>query len=381
MTEILTPNAVTSEYDLSVRGGKLAFWKQILPMKQIHYTAKDGTRQTANFDRQYLTDLANNRAVDQVGFLLADKDNAHTMDPERWRGTVEAMEVRDDGLYGKIVFPNADAAKAVIDNPNLGVSARIREGVAKSDGTQISRGIIHVLGTLDPQVEGMSPWQTADLSQSDKDVLDLSNERFEEMATKKLSDYSEADIDKMTEDELDSFLAEFAPEFDGTVFNEGEGDEPEESDEPDESDDDEEFEEPAPSPELVGAGADMSKVQSDIDLANGRAAYAEQQARQALSELAQARWDKQRDGYLSEGVPPHMLDLAAPILARHSDMVIDLSNEDGEDVNVAQIVRGLLDAAKGVVDLSNEAGHSGTFRSGDGDDPDAAMLATWAQQG
>ena len=53
MNSILTP-AVTSEaVDLSKNG--LAFWKQILPMKKIDYTAKDGKRSSIVFDEKYLT--------------------------------------------------------------------------------------------------------------------------------------------------------------------------------------------------------------------------------------------------------------------------------------------------------------------------------------
>lgn len=370
---ILTPMsdpAAIDDIQLSA-SGKVAFWKMILPRKSVEYTAKDGTRQTLDFDEAYLTDLAKNAAVDSCGFLLADKENGHTMDPERWRGDVAKFEVRPDGLYGKVVFPNADAAKAVLDNPKLGVSARIREGVQKSDGTVIPRGIIHVLGTLDPQISGMSDWETADLSKSGE-VLDLTEEHYKEpdMATKttkteakSLRDFTEADIDAMTDDELDEFLSEFVPEFSDIV------------DEDDDDDDDEVVDETKDERELVGAGADMSKVAEDIELANGRAAYATSRAEDALSRLAESEWKSTSAEYLAAGVPPHLLDLAKPILARADEMVIDLSNTGEKDINVASIVIGLLDAAKGTIDMSNEAGHTGTFA--EGEDPDAEILANW----
>lgn len=373
---VITP-MFDGEYDFAkADGGGLAFWKQILPKGTIHYTAHDGSRQTLNFTDEYLRDLASNKAVDKVPFMLADEANRHTMDPERQRGDVVAMEVREDGLYGKIVFPNADLAKAVLANPELGVSARIREGIQKSDGTTLSRGIIHVLGTLDPQVSGMAPWEATDLSQSGDAVLDLSNATYDteggaDMArdTKKaLEDYSEADLDAMTEDELDAFLAEFAPEFDGTL-DEDEFDEDESENEDDDEDAD----------QLVGAGADMSKVQKDIELANSRASYAEKKAQDALTRLAQTQWEADRQAYLAAGVPPHALDLAKPVLAQADDLVIDLSNTGGsDDTNASAIVRGLLDALKGTVDLSNERGHAGTFS--EGEDPDAELLAVWESQ-
>lgn len=369
MSTLQTPSC-SGEYDFAKHEGRLAFWKQILPKKTVHYTAKDGSRQVVNFDEQYLTDLATSKAVDKIGFLLADKDNAHTMDPEKWRGEVAEMQVREDGLYGKIVFPSPEAAAAVLANPDLGVSARIRENVAKSDGSVIRRGLIHVLGTLDPQVSGMSGWQTADLSNEGESVLDLSDEEYEDMADEKptdevkkdkpLSEYTEADIDAMTDEELDAFLAAHAvPE---STYTEDNAEEPEEA--------------------LAGAGADMSKPQDQmqIDLANEAVAKANARADEAMRRVAEAEWREERAAYASRGVPPHALDLAAPVLNRPDDMVIDLSNSGDADVNVSEVVRSLLGALEGTVDLSNEIGHSGTFSANDSDDPDRALLDAWNAQ-
>jgi hypothetical protein len=347
--------------------GSLAYWKQILPKKTIRYTGKDGKRHSIDFNDEFLHDLANNKIVDEVGFLLADKDNAHTMDPERWRGKVDQFQVRDDGLYAKIVFPNREAAKAVLDNPNLGVSARIIDGGREgSDGTTVSRGIVHVLGTLDPQVSGMSGWQTADLSTEAGDLLDLTSETFEEkdMArdkNKSVTDYTAEDIEALDGEELDSFLAELADLLDGSL----ETDEAE-----DDLDNDEDLDE-----EREPAMSLSNEAQGQIDLANDR-------ANTALRQLALSRWEKTRDDYLSAGVPPHLLDLAAPIFTVPDEFVVDLSNTEGQgaEVDVSRIVRGLLDAAKGTIDLSAEEGHGGTFKAGDGEDPDAEYLNLWNAQ-
>jgi hypothetical protein len=115
------------------------------------------------------------------------------------------------------------------------------------------------------------------------------------------------------------------------------------------------------------------KAKDDIELANQAVASANARANEALKRVAEAEWREERNTLLGEGVPPHALDLAAPVLNRADDMVIDLSNEDGEDVNASQIVRDLLDSMKGMVDLSTEEGHSGT---GNGDE-DAELLAKW----
>jgi len=370
---IVTP-AYDGDFDLSGRDGKVAFWKQILPMKRIHYTAKDGTRQQMDFNAEYLRGLAKAAAVDSVGFLLADKDNRHTMDPERWRGKVAAFEVREDGdpeqrgLWGKIVFPSTEAAKAVLDNPELGVSARIRPNVEKSDGTTVPAGIIHVLGTLDPQVSGMSPWQPADLSNDEPgDVLDLSDEEYEDMADEdKFANLTVEDIDSLTEEDLDAFL-----ESVGVDLGDYTGDRGDQTKVVEDAKDDSPRE-----PALAGAGADMSRPDGDeIDLARQAVIDANARANEALRRVADAEWRSTRDAYLREGVPAYALDLAAPVLNRADDMVIDLSHFGEDDVDVSKTVRGLLDALKGTVDLSAEEGHNGVHSGGE--NPDQAVLDRW----
>lgn len=118
---------------------------------------------------------------------------------------------------------------------------------------------------------------------------------------------------------------------------------------------------------------------SDLDLANARADQATAFANEALRRVADAEWREERGVYLSNGVPPAALDLAAPVLNRASDMVIDLSNSGEDDVNVSAVVRGLLDSLKGTVDLSAESGHFGT--AGEGENPDQAILDRWTIQG
>lgn len=372
-----TPTLHNAEFDLAASSnGQLAFWKQILPMKAIHYTAKDGTRQVIDFTKDYLAGLATNTAVDSLGFLLADAGNKHTMDPERWRGKIAKLEVREDGtdpeasgLWGKVVFPSQEAAKAVLDNPELGVSARIRPNVQRSDGSTVPAGLIHVLGTLDPQVSGMKPWQATDLSNDEDEILDLSEEEYDEMpksteGQKAIEDMTEEDLKAMTEAELDAFL--LAAGLDPADFADLE-DEVAEGDEP-------EVDQNGAKRELVGAELSTTG-NKDIDLARQEAADARAETRGLARRVAEAEWKATRDEYVAAGVPPHALDLAAPVLNRTDDMVIDLSSLGDEDVNVSEAVRGLLDALKGTVDLSTEEGHFG-LHSGD-DNPDTAILARW----
>ncbi len=387
-TSILTP-AVTSDIELADPNSRLAYWKQVLPMRTVRYTAKDGSRQKADFTEQYLRDLAKNQIVDKVGFLLADADNKHTMDPERMRGDVTAWQVRTEGekpgLYAKVVFPDARSAAAVLTNPDLGVSARIRPETERSDGTKVGPGIVHVLGTLDPQIDGMGGWETADLSLTEDEVIDLSASTYEETTVPKpktLDEYTSADIEAMDEDALNAFLVEFAPEFDATLDADEDGDEPE-GDEDDPAEDDEDDTDDEDDDGLDTEGADMSRTQADIDLANQRANEALAENARMRADLGTQRWETTRERYLSEGVPPHMLDLAAPVLSQYDDMVIDLSNgaEDESDLNVGEVVRGLLDAAKGMIDLSVEKGHSGTLAPGQTDPEEDAVLEQWTING
>lgn len=360
------------------KDGRLSYWKQVLPQKLIHYTTKSGKRATLDFNEQYLTDLAkafDNQVLDQTPFMLADKDNEHTMDAERQRGEVTevrlAREGETPGLYAKITFPNADAAKAVVNNPKLGVSARIREGVPMNDGTVVPRAMIHVLGTLDPQVTGMAPWVPAvDLSFDPTDnILDLSGENYEGAPVAKDKNEkpvmpTEAEIDAMSEAEVDAFLEKFAPGILGDIELPAEdADEDEQTLEADK--------------ELEPALS--AKAKADIELAISRATAAEARTNEALALMAEARWEKYQSENLAAGVPPYVLDLAKPVLNRHEDMVIDLSNENGaEDVNTSEIVRQLVEGYKGTVDLSREGGHEGSI-GGQGD-PDAAALAIWENQ-
>lgn len=379
--------APTFESDFSMVGKK-TFWKHILPESVVHYTDGSGKRQTVNFDRGYLTDLVDTfkaKGLDETPFQLADKDNRHTMDPERRRGEVTDMRLASDGespgLWAKVECPTAKAAKAIIHNPKLGVSARIREGIETSDGRVFKRGIIHVLGTLDPQVTGLESWQAVDLS-NEANVLDLSNASYEVATMAKkvtykadVSDYTEADIDAMTDDEIVAFNEHFEIEMPSdeelaTLMAELEAD-PEEDDGPDS-----EVVDDARKDELVDTKL-SKKAQRDIELANSSAALANDRVRKVEKELADAKWATKRADYLRLGVPAHLLDLATPIMARADVVEIDLSNSEEDDINVTEIVTAMLDAQKGLIDINLSNG----FVDASGkDDEDQAVLDAWERQ-
>lgn len=400
---ILTPR-LDDEF---ARAGAKSYWKRVLPIRAINYVDKAGKARVIDFDERYLADV---KASFEAGalddsksapFVLADKDNAHTMDPERFRGEVTAMaresELPDDikaaivasegrltpGLYSRIDFASKKAAKAVVLNPKLPVSMRIRENVERSDGQKFPAVAIHVLGTMDPKIPGLGAWlpATADLSEyAADDIVDLSDKTYREttvgkqkktkdvqlgggtatIEVPKIEDVDADDIAKWTDEQLTAFLEQYAPgEGDGDDSGDGDGDDDsgDGDGDGDDSDDD--------SPEATLSNT----ANADIQFANEQAANAQRQAREALNRAAQIEWSATRSGLIREGVPPHVLDLAEPVLSRANDTVLDLSNFDEDDLNVTEIVRELVAGYKGTIDLSVAAGHGGN----DDSDPEKAV--------
>lgn len=165
----------TMVVDLS---GRRLWRKQILPLTTIEYKGRK-----IRFDRQYHLDLVRSfkeKAVDQSSFQLADANNAHTNDPERQRGELVELKAEKEGLFG--YFELGDKGEAVVTaNPKLGVSARIVENYRRADGKTFPRVLQHTLGTLDPRITGMKPWESVELSNEQVDsVIDLAGRTYKE---------------------------------------------------------------------------------------------------------------------------------------------------------------------------------------------------------
>jgi hypothetical protein len=226
----------------------------------------------------------------------------------------------------------------------------------------------HVLGTLDPRVRGMGPWQAVQLSNETVPVVDLTAARYTDeegtvpatLTTEQrdellalLGKIKKDEKPELTDEELDKLLADLDEEDgDGETGGEGEG--------------------ATKTPELVGAA--LSKPAAGaIELAAG----AEDRTRIAAleGEIALSKWAAERAELTSAGVPPAMLDLAAPLLSKAAG-VIDLSA--GSVTDPREIVRKVLAEAKGYVDLSAERGHgvAGTDEDKDTEQRDA-LLKTW----
>jgi hypothetical protein len=169
---ILTPFTGTEAVELGNR-----FWrKKVLPVGEVEYQGR-----ILKFTRDYLGRLVQSfkdAAYDQVPFQLADSKNTHTNDPDRTRGWVKAMELGDDGLY-VVAEVTPDGEEVLSKNPRLGVSARIVEDYARSDGLRFPAAIQHVLGTLDPRIPGLGAWQAIEAATPEPDtVVDLSAAMF-----------------------------------------------------------------------------------------------------------------------------------------------------------------------------------------------------------
>jgi hypothetical protein len=403
---IFTPRVQTA--DLTATGEKLVYWKQILPEAPIQYTQGGHTR-TINFDKKYHRDVIDafqKKAVDQTCFQLANPLNGHgrDFDPERQRAEVLDMATLDQlpddvkekvggvpGVYAKMRFFNKKAAKSVRDNPGLGVSARVRENFTRADGQFVKRAVIHVLGTIDPRVTGMSGWQAADLSYDPDNgyVLDLSNETYEGNVMAKgkgkngtVTLPSDEEIEAMTDEELAGYLADgaaAAQEFlDAEDEDDSDEDEDEDEDDSDDEDEDDSDDEGAENRELQTTGASLSnKQRNELDLANAQAKQANERANAALKRQAAAEFKAYRTEQILLGVPPEKIDLAENILNRADSMVVDLSNTGDEDVDVTDIVRALVEGYQGTIDMSVESGHAGSVDLANGDDPDQEMLDAW----
>ena len=169
---VLTPFTTAGAVEL----GNRQWRKKVLPVGDVEYKGR-----LLHFTRDYLGQLAaafTGRAYDQVPFQLADAANTHTNDPERTRGEITAMELGDDGLYITAELTE-DGEKVLAANPKLGVSARIVEDYARSDGKHYPAAIQHVLGTLDPRIPGLGGWEAIEAASPVPDeVIDLSASVF-----------------------------------------------------------------------------------------------------------------------------------------------------------------------------------------------------------
>jgi hypothetical protein len=356
------------------KAGRRKFWKQILPVTQIDYKG-----QKVSFDPKFHMDLAESfkaGAYDQVPLVFAGEQNNHNEDPRNFGGDIIDMEYRGPGKgQGTWALIEADkqAAREIRRNPKLGVSARIKQAVEKSDGRFFPRAVRHVLLTMNPRVQGMQPWQAVDLSDEDSafEVVDLTAAEYKEGNAKvktknkgRRSQPPQIDLSALSDEDFNDLLIDLATEVKERGLDQ-------------DTDDDEDVDETAPprrrksrvkTTKVVeresedddddpedDLDAELSDEDDDADetFANDNERSQFQQMRW---DLAEENWNRTRDRYLAEGVPAFFLDLAEPVLSQPDAVTIDLADDEDESLDVRETMTKMLDGLKAVVDLTGEIG-------------------------
>lgn len=370
---VLTPQSRSRVVDLS--GGR--YRKQILPLDSINYRGRKIT-----FDREYLSELVKafkQQACGSIPFQIANDKNEHTNDPERRRGTVVDLELGEDGLYG-IVELDEDGEKLIKKYPDLGVSARIYENYDRSDGNFFKAALQHVLGTLDPHVTGMKPWQAVALSNDfSGPVIDLSDSEFYDGKEEPNNVATKADLKtilaklresgdeaELTDEELDQLLAITDAMSESPTEPAGSTKEPAKpakKDEPAELSDEEldeliaaaeaEFEDPEEvedepegadpvaqtDPRLIAAS---NRHQKQLELANQRLDQQAIELARVRAELSAKRFESEQRTFAQQyGIPPRITELARPLLEGDDDgFTIQLAN--GDEVDAGAVMRKVL---------------------------------------
>jgi hypothetical protein len=381
------------------------FWrKRLLPVGSITYEGRK-----IDFTPEYLAGLAgtfHHRAYDQVPFQLAGQDNKHTNDVRAFGGEIAAMTAEPDGLWLTLSTTD-EGSKILHDNPRLGVSARIVEDYQRSDGQFYPAAIQHVLGTLDPRVPSLGPWQAVDLANDGVPVIDLSEITFDapDSGGETMPDLNAEQQARLArflavpEDQMNALLASLGSDGGtpgsgaapparpaaGTELSDAELAElmaaAEELDGDGGGDalTDAELEElMAEQGAPAGEGAALSgSAQLAIELANARAEENERQLREITGQLDGQRYEAERHRFMTDYfIAPYIVDLARPLL-EGTGHTIDLAN--GTEVDAGAIIRQVFTEFGKItrmLDLGNEIGSA--IAPDEGDQADASRAATLA---
>jgi hypothetical protein len=360
--EIRTPFSVSA---VELSGGGL-FRKQVLAFKTINYTDRTGKKRKLTFDRKYGEDLVRafkDGAYPQVPFQLADADNRHTNAPDRTGGEVVALELSKDGTGVDAYLRTWGAGTTVVEqNPKLGVSARIIEDLSTPEGRTFPRVIQHVLGTVDPQIRDMRPWEkvnSVDLSSGTvSEVLDLSAATYERSAgmpgsttddgktTLELSTAQATRLRKLLDD--DEALEALAEEL-GEDFFDNLDDEPGEEDETSEDSEDDGPEGDSDDDDTIG----LSRVGSEaLELANANIDSLNSRVIELTAQLSHRQTEAEIAELRRRDLAPAVIEAARPLLGVESG-AIELSNGPGTAVDPGQVIREVLDT---VIELAS-SGH------------------------
>lgn len=325
MTVRITP-LVHSGAVVELSAGTNIFEKEVLPYGKFGYRG-DSFEITPEWVDKAIQSFED-RAFDQTVVALADEDNSHKVDkrPDRFGGEVIKFKKTPKGLSAVVQLTNK-VADLVRDNKKLGVSVRFREGYTReADGKSWPVVIDQVLGTLDPRITGMEPWKEITLSNiaNGTEIKDSSNEEWVMPEDNKKTDEkteNEGNV-TLTKEEYDAIKALLAKPA---------------------IEEKKEEEEEKKEPVTVGLSNESSRV---IELSQ---------------QVAYGRYERDAQTWKLAGVPPKIVELAAGVLASYDDVkVVSLSNDGTtKTVDAKSVVKAILDECKGMVELSNEQGHSG----------------------
>lgn len=390
---LLTPVQTGRTVSLSNGSNGLpVFRKRILPEGRIRHP---DTGEWVTFDRGYhqsLIDSFNRGATEQMPLQLANDRNQHNMSPELTRAIAlrlshqQAGDTDGPGLYADFQPISRKAAKLLKQNPGLGVSCQITENRERVDGQRFPRVLRHVLATLDPRVVGLGQWRSVSLAdETHGELVDLTARKVREIPVSKRG---KGDVLELSDEEAAAAVAEALAGLDLA--------EPDADDKPKGKKGKKggKGKRPAMVPASAqrmaqlramrkGKGGKKGKAPvslSDVsDATLDLAAELDESRRETAgirAELARARWASERQKLSRAGVTKALLDLAEPVLSSPDGTTLSLSNEDGdpEDVDVAALVRDMLDAAPRL-DLSDPDGEAGE-PNGD-EDAANAIDAEW----
>lgn len=305
------------------------FWKQLIPMNY----SLDYKGRKLKFDEPYLRNIKKafeeNALGQQTAFQLANDDNEHDTaedkakgnfyDPKRYNGEVSRLAINNRGLFGRFKLTK-DGTKLIDDNKKLGVSVSLRENFPSHNGQTYPVVMRHVLGTLDPKIRNMGDWQ--------KEVIALTNDKDEEVIDLTVPTAADTDTPNTEGDKILVSKSEWeTAQTELKEFKEAEAQIESWMEEEDESD-----------------VTEMSEPQVDpkvIELSN---------------KVAKSEWRAERADLMRAGVPGAMLDLATPVM-EDGYGVYDISLSNEETVDSKDLIRKILNEAKGYVDLSEEQGH------------------------
>lgn len=336
-------------------GNKKKYWKkEILPSGTRKY--KGQTLDFAKINPACVTAF-NEKAFDQVPFVLALADNSHPntgQEIETLEGDLAKLELSKEGsLFGYFDLSNSAVALEKIKKSNgkLGVSGRIEvDYVAGDTGKTFPYALKHVCATTAPHIKGLKPWESVDLTEEEKsqETVDFSTEVIDE-STKTKETGDDLVAVEIPKDKLDKLLGLLA--------------------------DVEDAEKKAASLNQPSEPAQLSEEATKrIELAETAARTAYAIAERSQIDAAKTSWAARERDYALAGVPPALLTEAGKVLSLHKRPSIELTDSDGNKttIDATEVIENILEAAKGTVKLSQEDGHGFTDSKASANDKEYA---------